>query len=354
MKTLISARDVEELLRKGGSPDSLPADAIYTPSALDLIRDSKNGKVPQAVVQAKSGSAAPAKTCPGQNAPKASASAAEIEKYFNSPEVHALKELICGVGHRLWQRNYVDGNGGNISIRLSDELVLCTPTLVSKGALKPSDLCLVDMEGNQKAGDKPRTSEILMHLQIMKAQPKARACVHAHPAHASAFAVAGIEPPTCMMPEYEVFCAVAVAPYRTPGTPEMGKLIADLVDKHNTILMANHGVVAWSHNSVEEAYWRMEIIEAYCRTIVIASQLGKPMSGFSSKHLQDLLAIKKKLGFVDPRFDLKECELCDNSEWNPGINCQIPREKPVAAESNAEAEQLVRTITDMLVAKMKG
>lgn len=351
MKTLISARDVEELLRKGGKLDSLPTDAIYTPSALDLIRDSKNGKAPQQAVQAKSEASAPAKSCP---VPKATAPAAELEKYFNSPEVHALKELICGVGHRLWQRDYVDGNGGNISIRLSDELVLCTPTLVSKGALKPSDLCLVDMEGKQLAGTKPRTSEVLMHLQIMKAQPLAKACVHAHPAHASAFAVAGFEPPTCMMPEYEVFCAVAVAPYRTPGTPEMGKLIAELVDKHNTILMANHGVVAWSHNSVEEAYWRMEIIEAYCRTIVIASQLGKPIGTFGGKNLKELLAIKKKLGFVDPRFELKECELCDNSEWTPGVNCQIPSEKPVGAEANAEAEQLVKTITDMLIAKMKG
>jgi len=55
----------------------------------------------------------------------------------------------------------------------------------------------------------------------------------------------------------------------------MGKLVADLVDKHNTILMANHGVVAWSHLNVEDAYWRMEIIEAYCRTVVVATQLGQ-------------------------------------------------------------------------------
>jgi L-fuculose-phosphate aldolase len=351
MKTVISLRDVEDLLRKGGSVDSLPADAIYTPSALELMRDAKSAPASKSGVPAKTNSGAPAKT---SSIPRASAAAEEINRYFNSPEVNVLKELICGVGHRLWQRSYVDGNGGNISIRLSDELVLCTPTMVSKGALKPSDLCLVDMDGRQLAGTKPRTSEVMMHLQIMKAQPKARACVHAHPPHATAFAVAGIEPPTCMMPEYEVFCAVAVAPYRTPGTDEMGKLVAELADKHNTILMANHGVVAWSHNSVEEAYWRMEIIEAYCRTIVVATQLGKPISSFGTKHMQDLLNIKKKLGFVDPRFELKECELCDNSEFRPGVSCQVPAEKPVAAESSPEAEQLVKTITDMLMAKLKG
>jgi L-fuculose-phosphate aldolase len=134
----------------------------------------------------------------------------------------------------------------------------------------------------------------------------------------------------------------------------MGKLVAELADKHNTILMANHGVVSWSHNSVEEAYWRMEIIEAYCRTIVVATQLGKSVSGFGTKHMQDLLNIKKKLGFVDPRFELKECELCDNSDWHPGVNCQIPAEKPVSGESNPEAEQLVKSITDTIMARLKG
>ena len=73
---------------------------------------------------------------------------------------------------------------------------------------------------------------------------------------------------------------MAIAPYRTPGTPEMGKLVADLVDKHNTILMANHGVVTWSHISVEDAYFKMEILEAYCRTVLVAAQLGKPAEHF--------------------------------------------------------------------------
>jgi L-fuculose-phosphate aldolase len=97
------------------------------------------------------------------------------------------------------------------------------------------------------------------------------ASVHCHPPYATAFAVAGVEPPTCMIPEFEVFCAVPSRRIERRARPEMGQLVADLVDKHNTILMANHGVVTWSHNNVEEAYWRMEIIEAYCRTLMVAS-----------------------------------------------------------------------------------
>jgi L-fuculose-phosphate aldolase len=138
----------------------------------------------------------------------------------------------------------------------------------------------------------------------------------------------------------------------------MGKLVADLVDKHNTILMANHGVVTWSHNNVEEAYWRMEIIEAYCRTLMVAAQLGKPMNKFSPAHLQDLLNIKQSLGFVDPRYGLKECELCDNDEWRPGVTCTAPERSgssgPAGAAPDADAEAVVTAVTDQILSRLTG
>jgi L-fuculose-phosphate aldolase len=264
-----------------------------------------------------------------------------------------LKEQICLMGHRLWQRAYVDGNGGNMAIRVGDDIAICTPTLVSKGSLKPEDMCLVDFEGNQLCGTKKRTSEILMHLQMMKHQPKAVATCHCHPPYATAFAITGMAPPTCMLPEYEVFCAVGVAPYRTPGSPEMGQLVAELTDQYNTILMSNHGVVTWSHNNIEEAYWRMEIIEAYCRTIVVAGQLGKPINTFTGPQMQELLKIKQSLGFVDPRYGMKECELCDSGDWRPGASCQSSQSGEPTVGLDPEAEAAVKAITDQILAQMK-
>src|SRR5436309_12553697 len=220
--------------------------------------------------------------------------------------------------------------------------------------MKPEDMCFVDLERNQLCsgyGEK-RTSEILMHLQIMKRQPRALATVHCPPPYSTGFAVAGIEPPTCMIPEYEVFSSVAIAPYRTPGTPEMGQLVADLVDKHNTILMANHGVVSWSHNHVEDAYFKMEILEAYCRTILVTAQLGVPPKTMSSAQLQDLLKIKQSLGIPDPRHGLRECELCDNEEWRPGVTCAISPKAESAVGFDPEAEAAVQAITDQIMAKL--
>jgi len=347
MKQVISVKDLEEMLRNGGTLNALPEDALLTPSARDFLRDfENNGSSNNSIARIDRGGS-PAKAVSARSSP------AELEVFLNSPAIHELKLQICDVGRRLWQRAYVDGNGGNIAIRVAEDIALCTPTLVSKGFMKPEDMCLVDLEGNQLAGKKKRTSEILMHLQIMKRQPRAVATVHCHPPYSTGYAVAGIEPPTCMIPEYEVFSSVAIAPYRTPGTPEMGKLVADLVDKHNTILMANHGVVAWSHNNVEDAYFKMEILEAYCRTVLVASQLGKPVQTMTPAQLQDLLKIKQSLGIPDPRIGLKECELCDNDAWRPGVTCAIDMNGSSSgsapAAPDAEAEALVQAITDQIL-----
>jgi L-fuculose-phosphate aldolase len=345
MPAVITAKEVEDIIAKGGDVKSIPTDAVLTPSAKDALRDyasARRGSSGNGALTSALGKSLNSKS------PKA-----ELEAYFNSPAAHALKEQLCDIGRRLWGRAYVDGNGGNIAIRVGEDVALCTPTLVSKGFMKPEDMCLVDFEGNQLAGTKKRTSEILMHLQIMKRQPKAVATCHCHPPYSTGFAVAGLVPPTCMIPEYEVFASVAIAPYRTPGTPEMGQLVADLVDKHNTILMANHGVVSWSHNNVEDAYFKMEILEAYCRTVLVTAQLGIPAKTMSAPQLQDLLKIKQSLGIPDPRHGLKEAELCDNAEWRPGVSCAMPAREQAVAGLDPEAEKAVQAITDQILSQMK-
>jgi L-fuculose-phosphate aldolase len=355
MSRLISVRDIQEMIRSGQGV-TIPDDALITPSARDFLSELQNDGEAKVTFSAN-GASAPAsaeKLSPPAKKLSSKSPKSELEAFFNSPYAHSLKQQICEMGHRLWKRAYVDGNGGNMAIRVGDDIAICTPTLVSKGSLKPEDMCLVDFEGNQLLGTRKRTSEILMHLQMMKHQPQAVATCHCHPPHATAFAVANIAPPTCMLPEYEVFCSVGVAPYRTPGSPDMGKLVAELTDQYNTILMANHGVVTWSHNSIEEAYWRMEIIEAYCRTIVVAGQLGKPINTFTGPQMKELLDIKQSLGFVDPRYGMKECELCDSGDWRPGAVCQSPEsnEQPTLG-LDPDAEAAVKAITDQILAQMK-
>ncbi|MFZ0519325.1 MAG: class II aldolase/adducin family protein [Acidobacteriaceae bacterium] len=220
---------------------------------------------------------------------------------FNSPEVNALKKEIMRVGKKLWDRQYVDGNGGNISVRLSPHYVLCTPTLCSKGDLCLEDFSLVDLDNCQICGDRPQTSEILLHLEIYKAVPAAKAVIHCHPPYATAHAVAGVVPQGNLIPEQEVFIGpVALAPYETPGTRAFAKTVLPFVQDHNTILLANHGIVCWA-DTVTHAEWYVEVVDTYCKTVMIASQLRPKLNEIPPDKVVDLLAIKKKLGLPDPR-----------------------------------------------------
>lgn len=221
---------------------------------------------------------------------------------FHSPEADLAKQEIVSAGKKLWERQYVDGNGGNISYRIAPNWVICTPTLLSKGDLTPNDLSLVDLENNLLCGDRPKTSEILLHLEIYKAVQKAKAVIHCHPPYATAHAVAGVIPQGNLVPEQEVFIGpVALAPYETPGTQAFAETILPYVKKHNTILLANHGIVCWA-DTVAHAEWYAEVIDTYCKTIMLATQLKTPLKEIPPEKIADLLSIKRKLGLPDARF----------------------------------------------------
>ncbi len=323
MPKVITASEAEEFLRNGQQP---PAGSILTPSARDLLSGAAQPSRHGIGAVAATRSSEPAtpdyefKWTPGSD-PK---TPGEIAKFFSSPAIQVLKQRICDIGQRLWQRDYTDGNGGNITIRVGDNLALCTPTLICKGFMKPEDICLVDLDGNQLAGTRKRTSEAMTHFGIMKRQPAAKSCVHAHPPHATAFAIANVDIPSCLIPEAEVFLGrIGVAKYQTPGTPANADEVGEVGKEHQAVLMQNHGVIVWGKD-VEDAYWKMENIDSYCRTVWIATGLGSGLHRFTGGQARELIQIREKLGMTDPRSGLKECELCDSADFRPGAVCQTP------------------------------
>src|SRR6476620_1352798 len=157
-----------------------------------------------------------------------------------------LKKQICDIGRRLYAKGFAAANDGNITVRLNDKELLCTPTMVSKGFLKPEDMCKGDYEGKQLAGTRKRTSEVLLHLSVYKHRPDVQAVVHCHPPHATAFAVAGEPIPTCVLPEVEVFLGIVpTAVYETPGSQKFADTIVPHLKESNTIILANHGTVTF-------------------------------------------------------------------------------------------------------------
>ena len=271
---------------------------------------------------------------------------------FSSPEAKSIKNEICAAGRKLWMRQYVDGNGGNISFRIGPNAVLCTPSLVSKFDLTPADICLTDIDGHQVAGSKPRSSELLLHLEIYKAVPEAKAVVHCHPPHATAYAITGCLPPNLIIPEFEVIVGnVAVAPYETPGTAEFAQTVLPYVKTHNSVLLANHGIICWA-DTVTHAEWYAEVLETYCWTLMLASQLGAPISYISEQKGSDLLAIKKKLGLPDIRFDtsrMKEGQLSDLEVPGSIALTPSPCDGNTGKAAETDLETLVRSVTDAVM-----
>lgn len=228
---------------------------------------------------------------------------AGFDDLFHAPETAAIKEEMVRAGRKLWERQYVDGNGGNISARLPGDMILCTPTMMSKGDLCAEELCLVDLDNKLLCGCRPQTSEILLHLEIYKAVPEARAVIHCHPPYATAHALAGVVPPGNLLSEQEIFIGpVALAPYETPGTPAFAATVLPYVRNHNTILLAHHGIVCWA-DTVTHAEWYTEVIETYCKTVMIARQLRPDLEEIPPAKIQEILALKQRWGLPDARLN---------------------------------------------------
>jgi L-fuculose-phosphate aldolase len=238
--------------------------------------------------------------------------------------------------------------------------------------MKPEDICAVDMNGDQIAGKRKRTSEILLHLEILRNRPDVKACVHCHPPHATAFAVANEAIPQCILPEIEVFMGeIPVAPYETPGGQEFASTVTPFLKSTNTIILKNHGTISFG-KTVEEAYWKTEILDAYCRILLLAQQMGK-VDYLNEQKSRELLDLKKKLGFDDPRFHNEDCDLCGNSAFRDGYkegeapqNCAFEPapsypgylQKPAyeggstPAAAGEDNEALVKMITEQVMAAM--
>jgi L-fuculose-phosphate aldolase len=284
--------------------------------------------------------------------------------------VHKLKQEICEIGRRIYDKGFVAANDGNITVKVSDNEFLCTPTMHSKGFLTPEDIATIDGTGTQIAGNKKRSSEALLHLEIYRQRPDLRSVVHCHPPHATAFAVAREPIPQCVLPEVEVFLGdVPITRYETPGGQAFADTIIPFVKDTNVIILANHGTVSYGE-SVERAFWWTEILDAYCRILMLAKSLGK-IHYFSEDKERELLDLKQQWGFGDPRntSDYKECDVCANSifrdTWedsgveqrafepppamSEGASCPTnPPASPATGTTGSE-EDLVRMITDSVM-----
>jgi L-fuculose-phosphate aldolase len=185
-----------------------------------------------------------------------------------------LIEEIVEISHLIYKKGFVSSTDGNISAKLPNGNILCTPTSVNKGEVKKSHIVEVNPTGEVVYGIYKPSTEIKMHLFIYQRRDDVKAIIHAHPPFATAFATAGLSLEGYVLPEVIVNLGkIPLAKYATPSTEEVSLSIEPFVEKHDAFLLQNHGAVTLG-SSLKDAYFKMEKLEHYAMIILLARILG--------------------------------------------------------------------------------
>jgi len=207
-----------------------------------------------------------------------------------------IKQLMCEIGKRVYNRGMVASNDGNFSVKLNDNEFLCTPTGVSKGFMTPEYICKVDAKGNvleANPGFKP-SSEVKMHMRIYEKRPDVKAVVHAHPIYATAFAINGMALEDPIMPEAVLFLGgVPLAKYGTPSTMEIPDAIEEFLPYYDQVLLENHGALAWGAD-ILSAYHKLESVEFYAELLFKSRMLGNPQN-LNQEQVEKLYDIRRNM-----------------------------------------------------------
>jgi L-fuculose-phosphate aldolase len=231
---------------------------------------------------------------------------------------------ICTAGRWIHARHFMPAADGNLSVRLDSSRILTSPTGISKGLMTPDDLVITDTNGQRLSGSRSPSSEIAMHLLIYRRRPDIHAVCHAHPPVATGYAAARLPLNKAIISEV-VLClgSIPVAPYATPGTPELSAALEPLVQTHDAILLANHGVVTYGPDLLT-AFFRMETVEHFAQVSLVTELLGK-QSLLSGGDVEKLVAARARYGIataaqLDPEFPL-------TSDNGPSAPANVSREE---------------------------
>ena len=285
----------------------------------------------------------------------------EVEMAIKTESEH--RRDIVEVGRRIWTKGFVASNDGNISVRMNESEILCTPTGVSKGFLTPEMLVVVDLSGRQLRGEMRMSSEVKAHLRVYQERPDVRAVVHAHPPTATGFAVAGIALDRCTLPEIVLTLgSIPLAPYQTPSTAELAESIVGPLRQGDAVLMANHGAITVG-TDVYNAYYKMESLELYAQISLVARQLGRE-NVLTQRQVSSLMEVREKLGVTGPNPGCFSCEITNpgsiactvcSREGLANVARAVPSTPPAAATdgSDGEPSRLVAEITKRVMAELQ-
>lgn len=189
------------------------------------------------------------------------------------------RRQMAEICRRLHAQGLTAALDGNVSLRLSGGRYLVTPAGAHKGLLDPEALVVVDASGAPLEDDERAvhpSSELAMHLAVMRARPDVNAVVHAHAP--SAVALSLIDDPQLdgVLSEAAIGLGeLAVLPYVRPGTPELGHAAATALAERDVVILARHGTLAVGRSLVD-AYALTEGLEHASRILWMAHCVRRP------------------------------------------------------------------------------
>ena len=275
-----------------------------------------------------------------------------IHRYPTDDEA---KKLIVEIGRRMYQKNFVAANDGNISCKVDNDILWATPTGVSKGFMSEDMLVKMRTDGTVLSqAERGPSSEIKMHLRIYQENPEARGVCHAHPPISTSFAIAGIGLDRAIYPEALVnLGTVPCVHYEAPGSQGIPDSIAPYAREYNALLLANHGAVAWG-GSLMEAWYRLESVEHYAMVMMYTGNIIGKANVLSCEQVDELIEIRKKLGITSGGIPPCAAEASNTADVVAQRGTVAERTMDAslaggnAAISEAEVEAIVRAVLKRL------
>ncbi|MBS44424.1 MAG: class II aldolase [Nocardioides sp.] len=155
------------------------------------------------------------------------------------------QEAVAAASRRLAEEGLLVGTAGNVSLVLDGPTgteVAITPTGMVLAEARAEDVAVVDLDGVHLAGPLAATSELDLHLTVLR--ERGGAVVHTHSVVATALSLVVDELPCVHYQQLSIGGAVRVAPFAVFGTPELAASVHEAMSGKQAAILAHHGTVA--------------------------------------------------------------------------------------------------------------
>jgi L-fuculose-phosphate aldolase len=188
---------------------------------------------------------------------------------------------------RLYRQGLTTTSGGNISLRISEDIILITPSATDKGRMRWKEVGIMNLKGENLIPELKPSIESEMHLLIYRKDKDVKAVVHAHPVFASAFTATKFRINTNLTAEARAICGDPLfVPYALMGTKELASLAAESTLKSDVLLLENHGVLTIGQGLLE-AFDKLEVLENAAKMTLIV-ELTKKKSPLSKLRIREI------------------------------------------------------------------